>query len=142
MISSVRRFVVVSLIVSLWVIAGETFRYFVVVMPGLRSHLSMVPNVAPMDTKVFCVWSAWMMTLTFCLVFMTWIVAQRFGNSTQMAVIAGTISWCFFFVLFWVGMVNMNLAPVGLALVALPLAWIELVVASLISSRLFARNKE
>jgi hypothetical protein len=135
-----RQFIVVTLIVSVWVNVSEVFRYFVIVMPETRAFLSMVPNIAPMNWPVFLIWGAWDTMLTASIVFTFWLVAQRFGNNTRSIIIAGLASWAAFFVLFWVGMVNMSLAEPKLALIALPLALLETIVAAFIASRLYARN--
>jgi len=140
-IFNTRRFAIVVLLVSIWVNASEVFRYFVIVMPATRDFLSVVPGVAPMSLPVFAIWGAWDMLLTACTVFMFWLVAQVFGNNYRSVVVAGTLSWVFFFVLFWVAMCNMALAHPMLALKALPLAWVELVVASYIASVLYRDAK-
>ena len=134
-----KKFILTTLIVSIWINLSEVFRYFVIVMPKTREHLSMVPGVAPMNWGVFAIWGVWDTLLTALVVFMYWLVAQRFGNNSKSAMLAGTTSWLFFFVLFWVGLVNMGLTSVSLAAIALPLAWLEMVVASWIASRLYAR---
>lgn len=100
----------------------------------------MVPDVAPMDWGVFMIWGVWDTLLTASIVFMFWLVAQTFGNNNRSVLIAGFASWVFFFVLFWGGMYNMSLTPPSLALIALPLALLETVVASFIASRLYAKS--
>jgi hypothetical protein len=45
---------------------------------------------------------------------------------------AGTIPWVFFFMLFWVGLANMNLANWSFIPIPLLLAWIEMIIASYI----------
>lgn len=137
---NLKQFVIITLLVSIWVNASEIFRYFIIVMPEVREFLSAVPDVAPMNLAVFSIWGLWDTLLTALIVFMFWLVSQRFGNNLRSVIIAGTASWVFFFVLFWVGMVNMRLSEWSLALTALPLAWFETVVASLIASRLYARG--
>jgi hypothetical protein len=137
---SLKQFIIVAMIASLWVQASEVFRYFVFVMPEFKEFLSALPEVAPMNLSVFSIWGVWDTLLTFCNVFIFWLYAQKFGNNWRSAIAAGTISWLFFFVLFWVGMVNMALAPASLLLITLPLSWIEMVVTSVIASWLYAQN--
>lgn len=136
---SLRKFVLATLIVSIWINLSEVFRYFVIVLPKTREYLAMVPGVAPMDWGVFAIWGLWDTVLTVLVVFMYWLVAQRFGNNLRSVVLAGMISWMFFFLLFWVAMVNMALAPVALAVIALPLAWLEMMIASYIAFKVHAR---
>lgn len=139
---SVRQFAFAVLLVSIWVNASEVFRYFVIVMPETRVFLAMVPNIAPMNWPVFLVWGAWDTLLTAMIVFMFWLVSQVFGNSLRSVLVAGIASWAFFFVLFWVGMCNMSLAKPSLAVVALPLALLETLVASYIASLIYARGAQ
>jgi hypothetical protein len=137
---NLRQFIVVTLLVSIWVNASEVFRYFVIVMPETRAFLSMVPDIAPMNWPVFLIWGAWDTLLTASIVFTFWLVAQAFGNNLRSVLIGGIASWAAFFVLFWVGMCNMSLAQPKLALIALPLALLETVVAAYIAHRLYARR--
>lgn len=129
--------VMVVVLVSVWVNASEVFRYFAIVMPETREFLHMVPNIAPMNLTVFLIWGLWDTLLTTMIVVMYWLVAQHRGHSFSSASIAGLASWAFFFVLFWVGMINMSLTSVQLALIALPLALLETVVASGIACLLY-----
>jgi hypothetical protein len=137
-----KQFIVVALIVSLWIQASEVFRYFIFVMPSIQKFLSALPDVALMNFKVFVIWGVWDTLLTFLNVFVFWLYAQKFSNSITSALGAGTISWTFFFVLFWVAMVNMGLSSPSLLLVTLPLSWIEMVVASLIASWLYTLHEK
>jgi hypothetical protein len=139
---NIRQFLVVTLIVSLWVNASEVFRYFVIVMPETRAFLDMVPNIAPMNLRVFLIWGVWDMLLTASMVFIFWLVAQVFGNTLRSVLISGITSWVSFFVLFWVGMYNMSLAQPRLALIALLLALLETIVAAYIAARLYFRNEK
>jgi hypothetical protein len=136
---NLRQFIIVAVLVSLWVNVSEVFRYFIIVLPEMRAFLSMIPNLAPLNFQVVLIWGAWDTLLTAFIVFMFWLVAQAFGNNLRSVFVAGIASWAAFFVLFWVGMCNMSLAQPKLALIALPLALLETVIASYIASRLYAR---
>ena len=135
-----RKFVIITLIVSIWVNISEVFRYFIIVMPRVKEFLPSI-NVAPMNLPVFGIWGLWDTLLTALIVFILWLVSELFGYRFKSILIASLVSWSFFFVLFWVGMVNMNLSSWKLALIALPLAFIEVFLASLIASYLYSRKK-
>jgi len=47
-------------------------------------------------------------------------------------VIAGTFVWLGIFGILWLGLLDMNLATLEILAIALPLSWLELVVAGLI----------
>jgi hypothetical protein len=135
-----RAFVLTCVVTSLWVNASEVFRYFVFVMPMMRSALSAaVPGVAPMDLPVFLVWSAWDTVLVLVSVLFYWLYAQQFGANPKSVLVAGTLNWLFLFVLLWVGVMNMGLAQVSLLAIALPLAWLECVVACWVAQACFRR---
>jgi hypothetical protein len=137
---NLKQFILITLIASLWINASEVLRYFAFVMPSLRQSLAAIEGVAPMNWGVFAIWGGWDTLLTVLLVFMVWLFGQQYGYSLWSALIAGTVSWSFFFVLFWVGMVNMGLADCSLAGIALPWSWVELVVPSVIAMKLFGQG--
>lgn len=132
-----RAYVLTCLIVSLWVNLSEVFRYFAFVMPMMRETLAVVPNVAPMNWSVFMVWGLWDTLLVFMTVLLYWLYSAQFGASYQSAMIAGTLNWVFFFVLFWLGMFNMNLTQPSIVAIALPLAWLECIIAAVIALKCF-----
>jgi len=129
----IKNFIITSLIVSIWINISEVIRYFGFVMPMTREELSTVPGVAPMSIPVFAVWGVWDTILVIMVVFFYWLYTQSFDISIKSALISGTLSWVFFFVLFWMGLMNMGLASFELAALALSWAWLELVIASLIA---------
>jgi hypothetical protein len=123
---------VAFLLNMIWMNASEVFRYFAFVMPMMRSALAVVPDVAPMSIPVFLIWGVWDTLLIVVTTGFSWLMLERFGPSARVAVAAGTCVWAAVFVLFWVGLWNMNLATPAIMATALPLAWIELVIAALI----------
>lgn len=137
---TIRKFIVVALITSLWIHVSEVFRYFVIVMPYLRQSLSGITNVAPMSWGVFAIWGSWDILLTCMVVFIFWLYSKQFGNTLRSVIVSGTLSWLFFFVLFWIGMVNMGLAKWPILAFTLPLSWLEMIIASFIASKLYSAN--
>lgn len=135
-----KDFIFISLITSLWVNASEVFRYFLIVRPEMHSYLSPLSNVADMDLGIFSIWGGWDTLLTCLYVFLFWLCMQSFGNTKKAIIISGITSWCFFFVLFWVGMANMNLSSWFFLVTVLPLALLETIVASYICSLLYKRQ--
>lgn len=137
---SLRQFVLISLVVSIWIHVSEATRFFGVVAPQIRDYLSSIPDLIPLSLPVVLVWGAWDMLLTFCAVFMCWLVLRAFGDSFRSTLLAGTISCAFFFGLFWVAMVLMGLSPLPLALMAIAMAWVEMVIASYLAAWLYRRG--
>ena len=130
-----RRFApfTMALIVNfIWINASEVFRYFAFVMPMMREALPMVPGVAPMSLPVFMIWGVWDTILVLTATLLPWMAMRVFGASTLRAVLYGTGVWMAVFVILWLGLYNMNLATVVVLAVALPMAWVEMVVAALV----------
>lgn len=130
-----RSFLRVLLVAFLWLNASEVFRYFVFVMPMTREAMSAVRDVAPMTLAVFTIWGLWD-TLLFAVVgVIAWLYHEKFGGGMRHTLAAGTLLWLTIFCIFWLAAYNMNLTVARVPLVALPLAWIEMVVVVAILER-------
>ena len=125
---------------ALWINASEVFRYFVFVMPMMREAFPMVDGVAPMSLSVFLIWGLWDTVLVVSATLIPWLILTRFGPTVRNALAAGSFTWATVFVILWLGLWNMNLATPAILAVALPLAWVEMVVAALIVRRFAAQN--
>jgi hypothetical protein len=134
-----RAFVWTALLASLWVHASETLRYLGFVVPITREDFAMVPNVAPWNLPVFLLFGVWDTVLVALTVLLYWLYAAQFGFNTKSIVVAGSLAWAFFFVLFWVGNVAMGLAKPQTLLLVLPWAWFETVVSCAIADKCFSR---
>jgi len=132
-----KDFVIITLIVSVWVNISEVFRYFIFVRPEMKVNLSLLPTVADMNLPIFMIWGLWDTLLTALFVLLFWLCSNTFGNNYKTAIFSGLVAWCFFFVLFWIGMANMNLSSWNFLLIVLPMALVETLVASLITSKLY-----
>ncbi len=137
-----KNFIIITLITSVWVHAYQLVRFFAYVRGELQSFLPMVPNVAPMDNlETLIIWGAWDTLLAALYVFLFWLCAQVFGNNRKSVLLSGVVSWCFFFVLYWVGTANMNLIGWQPLLIILPLTFFEPLVAAMIASKLYSNNE-
>ncbi|QLG45850.1 hypothetical protein [Costertonia aggregata] len=134
-----KRFVIITLITSIWINVSEVFRYFVLVMPRVKAFFNNKEGVAEMDWGIFAIWGLWDTLLTGVLVFVFWLYASVFGHSNRSAMISGTIVWSAVFVIFWVATANMGLSEWNILWIALPLSWIEMVVGAWIASKLYYR---
>lgn len=124
----------------IWINLSEVFRYFAFVMPMMRDAFPVLPEVAPMNIPVFLVWGIWDTILVLSVCMIAWLSLDKFGTSTKSTVLIGTGIWASIFVILWLGLFNMNLATPQILLTALPLAWIELVVAVFIVRWAMLRN--
>ena len=127
-----KAFLFALLVNTVWINASEVFRYFVFVMPMMREALPGVGNVALMDLIVFASWGVWDTILVVVSTSSIWVMYDRFGSDFRTTLLAATGLWLGVFVILWLGLYKMNLATLEIILVALPLAWLEMVVAALI----------
>jgi hypothetical protein len=134
-----RAFVLTCLIVSVWVNASETLRYLAVVMPMTRQALPTLPDVAPWNLAVFLMFGLWDSLLIALTVFLYWLYAAQFGATLRSVVVAGSLGWAFFFVLFWVGNLLMGVTRWNVVAAALPWAWLETIVSCAIARSCFRR---
>ncbi len=136
----VKDFVVITLLTSIWVNISELIRYLAYVRPEMQNYLSAIPGIGTMNLKIGLIWGLFDTLLTALFVFTFWLCTQAFGNTRKTILISGLMSWCFFFVLFWVGSANMFLSSWGALLVVLPLALLETLIASYIASKLYLKR--
>lgn len=134
-----QQFLTVTLLTSIWVHISEVFRYFVFVIPRTQEFFNDQIGVAQMDLGIFTIWGLWDTLLTGLVVFLFWIYSQVFGNSVKSVLMSATISWAFFFVLFWVGAANMGISDWKILWITLPLSWLEMFLASLLASKLYSK---
>jgi hypothetical protein len=123
----------IALVVNfIWINISEVFRYFAFIIPMMRDAFSFVPDVAPMNLPVFLIWGVWDTILVLTATIVPWAAMNIMGASMRNAILSGTGVWLAVFVILWLGLFNMNLATVEVLAIALPLAWLEMVIASLV----------
>ena len=127
-----RAFIMTLIANIIWINASEVFRYFVFVMPAMRDAFPQIENIAPMSPLVFAIWGLWDMILVCAITGFSWLFLDRFGRGLIPSLWCGTLFWLGVFCILWIGLYNMNLAPLSVLTVALPLTWVEMVVAAMI----------
>ena len=137
---SLKRFVIVTLITSIWINISEVFRYFVFVRPRTRAFFKGVPEVAHIDPFIIGVWTFWDMLLSALVVGSFWLFANVFGNTKRSIVLSASFTWALLFVLFWVATINMGMAKWDMLWIVLPLSWIEMLVANCIAAILYKKH--
>lgn len=133
-----KQFLIITVLTSIWINISEVFRYFVLVMPKLKSFFYNKMGIAEMDLGIFSIWGLWDMLLTSVLVFIFWLYAKSFGNNTNSVLISATLVWSAVFVIFWVATANMGLSNWNILLITLPLSWLEMFVGAWIASKLYS----
>lgn len=134
-----KHFVIITLLTSIWINISEVFRYFVLVMPRVKSFFDDKEGIADMDLEIFAIWGFWDTLLTGVLVFVFWLYSRVFGSSNRAVLISGTIVWSAVFVIFWVAIANMGLLEWEILWIALPLSWLEMIVGTWIASKLYKK---
>ncbi|MEO1395384.1 MAG: hypothetical protein AAFV90_20980 [Cyanobacteria bacterium J06634_5] len=134
---SLKRFVVVVVLTSIWINVSEVFRYFVIVRPETQATLGAIPNVADMNWGIFAIWGVWDTILTVFVVVIAWLWLRVTPTDSQRkrAIASGSIAWLLF-LLFWVAQANMGLARWAFVPIPLALSWVEMVVGSFIAATL------
>jgi len=115
-----------------WLNVSEVFGYFILVMPMTRGAMLPVADAAPIDLPVFLIWGAWDILLFVCVSTIAWLYLERFGGGWRRILLAGTLLWAAIFCSFWLATWNMNMTAARVPLAALPLAWLEMIVAAAI----------
>ena len=127
-----KAFIMTLIANMVWINISEVFRYFVFVMPAMRDAFPQIDNVAPMSPFVFAIWGLWDTILVCAVTGFAWLFLERFGRGLIPSLWCGTLFWLGVFCILWIGLYNMNLAPLSVLAIALPLAWVEMVVAAMI----------
>lgn len=133
-------------VTGLWILISESLRFFPFVAPPLREYLAPLQpfldnGVAPVTLPLFLSWMLWTAILTGCVIYITWICLCHYRKPLMAVFTGATLIWLSFFVLFWIGLVNMALTPVALLKLSLPWAWVEMLVASMITWQLLKRGE-
>lgn len=125
----------------IWINLSEIARYFWVVRPMLHEAFPGQTHIAAMDWSIFALWGIWDMVLIFGATGFFWLWLEKFGSQWQQIVLASLGFTLTIFGLIWLGIANMGLAPYSLLFVALPLAWIEQLIACYIVAFFQQRNQ-
>jgi len=134
-----KQFVIITLITSIWINISEVVRYFVLIMPRVKSFFDNKTGVAEMNWRIFTIWGFWDTLLTAVLVFVFWLYSKSYGFGTKSALISGTIVWSAVFVIFWVATANMGLSDWNILFIALPLSWVEMIIGAWIALKLYPK---
>ncbi len=132
-----RKFLMITLLVSIWINASEVFRYFVFIRPRVQTYFDGQEGIAEMNAWIFTIWGFWDTLLSGLLVFIFWLCASAFGNSGKTVFLSGTFTWLAVFVIFWVACANMGLSPWSVLFIALPLSLAEMLIGAWLASKLY-----
>ena len=141
---SLKQFIVITLITSVWIHISEVSRALFVAFPRMEAFFGgriELNGLDKFDLGIAMIWGGWDTLLTTVLVFTFWLCAQVFGNNLKSIVISGTTTSFSTIGIFWIATVNTGLGDWATAFILFPLAWAELIIGALIASKLYARSK-
>ena len=138
---ALKQFVIITMIVSIWINISEVFRYFLFVMPRMKSFYQNRPGIAEMDLGIFSIWGLWDTLLTAVLVFVFWIYAKSYGNNKKSVLVSGIFVWLAVFVIYWVATANMGLSSWSILLFTLPLSLFEMIIGAWLTSKLYSSGR-
>lgn len=116
----------------IWINVSEVARYFGLIKPMLHDAFPGATHIAASSPGIVASWMLWDTVLIFAATGFFWMFLTQFG-ATIKNVLLGSIAFTVtVFGLIWVGIVNMGLAPIDFIWAALPLAWIEQIIAACI----------
>lgn len=124
----------------IWVNVSEVWRYLFVIKPLLHETFPDDPDIAPFDLGTFAIWSIWDSILIVAATGFFWIYLKSAGATFGQAIAAASFFTVTVFGLLWLGAYNMGLVPASFIWVALPLAWLEQVVAAVIVWRMYPKQ--
>lgn len=141
---NLKQFVIITLVTSIWVHIAETARAFFVAFPRMLSFFDgklEIIGLEQMQVSHALVWGVWDTILTAVLVFVFWLCSVAFGNNTKSIIISGTTTTFATIGIFWIATVNSGLGEWSTAAIVFPIAWIEMILAAWIASKLYSRNR-
>ena len=116
----------------IWINFSEVVRYFGLIKPMLHGSFPGQTHIAAVTPGIFASWMVWDTILIVAATGFYWIYLHYFAVTVRNAVISAAAFTVTVFGLIWLGVVNMGLAPASFIWAALPLAWLEQLIAAYI----------
>lgn len=115
-----------------WINVSEVARYFGVVKPMLHEAFPGADHIAAVSPGIFASWMVWDAILILAATGFYWMCLQQFGASLRAVIIGASSFTLTVFGLIWLGIVNMGLTSSDFIWAAMPLAWLEQLIAAFI----------
>jgi len=116
----------------IWINMSEVARYFGLIKPMLHETFPEQSHIAAVTPGIFVSWMVWDTILIAAATGFYWVYLNYFTVTVRNAAISATAFTITVFGLIWLGVVNMGLAPATFIWAALPLAWLEQLIAAYI----------
>jgi len=134
-----KKFVIITLITSIWIHIAEIFRAVVIAFPRMKAFFGDRIEIGQMEISNALIWGLWDTILTAVLVFIFWLCLQVFGNNFKSILISATVTCTATLGIFWIATVNTGLGDWGTAFIVFPIAWLEMLIGAWVASKLYAR---
>jgi len=115
-----------------WINISEVARYFGLIKPMLHDSFPTAEHIATVTPLIFASWMLWDTILIIAATGFYWMFLLQFGVTLKNVFLSSLGFTISVFGLIWLGVVNMGLAPSSFLFAALPLAWIEQLIAAII----------
>ncbi|CAM2785830.1 hypothetical protein [Vibrio rarus] len=136
---NLKNFIIVMLLTSIWIHVAEVARAILVAFPMMKEFYAGKIDIGPMGVSNALIWGLWDTMMASTLVFIYWLCSQVFGQNSKSIFISATVTTLATIGVFWVASVNSGLGTWDMALILIPISWVEMLIAAKIAERLFAR---
>ena len=136
-----KQFAIITLITCIWINISEVLRAVLLVFPRMESFFEGKMVIGQMALKNMVVWTLWDTLLTIILVFIFWLCAKAFGNTTKAIFISATVTAWATIGIFWIATVNTGLGEWSTGFLAILFAWIGLLIGAFIASKLYKTER-
>lgn len=116
----------------IWINISEVTRYFGLIKPMLHDAYPEASHIAAVSPGIFVSWMLWDTILIIAATGFFWMFLQQFGMTIRNVMLSSLGFTITVFGLIWIGIANMGFAPISFIWAALPLAWLEQLIAAYI----------
>jgi len=116
----------------IWINLSEIARYFGVIKPMLHDAFPGASHIAAVTPTIFISWMVWDTILIMAATGFYWIYLHYFAPTIRHVMLSASFFTITVFGLIWLGVVNMGLVSSNFIVAALPLAFLEQLIAAYI----------
>jgi len=115
------------IIISLWINIAETLRWILFSQSHFMEHYQRLNLVLPFGPIVLILWLLWGILLS--------VVIYTISKKYTLLQTVGII-WIMAYLMVWIALYNLNVLPVSMLWLVIPLSFINIIIGTLISNYL------
>lgn len=115
------------IIISLWINISETSRWIFFSQSHFEKHFTSLNLLLPFGPAVLILWLIWGILLSA----MIYIISKKYSLLQ-----AASMIWVMAFPMLWIALYNLNVLPISILWLVIPLSYISVLVGVLISNYL------